>query len=497
MTYRARVMIHLSILLLGTVVLVAGLTLFTVINGLRENAKEQALGTASLLANTAFKAQAGSIGQAQPVNVQELVRNAVENGNVVAVFLVQPDGRLHSWSSAGADQRQAIDEYYRSIEVQALETLKSRRQTAWFEGDAVNASAVMPTFDGGNILVLVCKLSTHKLDAAVSSAVRDVAVLSFGVLFAGGLVSTLLAKRVSGPVRKLSEMARVIGAGDFSRRVPVDSNDEVGDLAASFNSMVDSLELRTSTLARTTAEKEVMLRELDIASDIQKSLLPETCPAIPGFDVFARSNPAREVGSDFYDFIPFPDGRWGIIIADVSGKGVPAALLMALSRSLLRAYSEEKLSALYAMTMTNRFLARDTRSGMFVTCFYGILDPATSTLTYVNAGHNPPILHNTAHGIRLLRASGTPLGVLEETEIHEEICSLDKGDLLLMYTDGITEAVNAFDEQFGPDRLEQIAKNSARLTAEEILRRIETAANTFSAGQDQFDDMTTVVLKKD
>ncbi|HEB83911.1 MAG TPA: HAMP domain-containing protein, partial [Bacteroidetes bacterium] len=312
---------------------------------------------------------------------------------------------------------------------------------------------------------------------------------------AGALVSSVLAKQVSGPVRKLAEAAKVIGAGGFSHRVRVESQDEVGMLAESFNKMADSLETYTAELAQTTAEKEVLGREMDIAAEIQRSLLPESCPQVRGFEIAAESVPAREVGGDFYDFIPLSEGRWGVVVADASGKGVPAALLMALSRSLLRAYSQDKPSILSALEHVNKFMLDNVGPGMFVTCFYAVLDPRRKVLRYVNAGHNPVVVARAEGQVSTLRATGTPLGVLEQPGVVEETCELASGDLVLMYTDGITEAVDAYDEQFGVERLAEIAKNSGTLAASEISGRLLTAVRTFAAGQPQFDDMTTVVIR--
>jgi serine phosphatase RsbU (regulator of sigma subunit) len=426
--------------------------------------------------------------------VNRWVQNVVDAGNLRAIYVADPDGQPVVCSSPSGDEG-LIDQYFNDkLDVIALDTVRTLEPTARFRTGAVEASVPLAGF-GGRPGALICQLSTEQLDSAISSAFRDVIVLSLAALIAGGLLSSLLAKRISGPVHELAQAAAEIGSGKFKHRVRVTSDDEVGMLAVSFNQMADSLERRTEELARSAAEKEAMQREMDIASEIQESLLPESCPQIAGVDVGAASIPAHEVGGDFYDFIPLPDGRWGVVIADASGKGVPAALFMALSRSLIRAYSRDKPSVLDALEFANKYMLEDMRSGMFVTCFYGVIDPARQEFTYVNAGHNPPIVNKLAGHVVLLPASGTPLGILDEPGFEEESHRLEPGDVVMMYTDGITEAVNNAGDQFGVPRLQDLVRNSNQLAAKDIVDRALTAVQTYAAGEPQFDDMTMVVVK--
>ena len=546
MHFRTRLMIYLNGLLLVTVASVSGLTLFTSVHSLRQRARRDALGTASLLASAvSLVAQApqgaggtagdpaeareemvsypGAVADAADLDefwhavqdadlpakpaeqpapglaLRRLVQGLITAGNLKAIFLTDSQGKLVTWGSPSASgdlaSKDLASEYWnRQLDVLALETIKTLKPMARFRGNSLEASVLLTGF-GGEPGALICELSTRRLDEAISTSLWDIVALSIAGLIAGALVSSVLAKRVSGPLHELAEAAKVIGTGGFSHRVRVESQDEVGMLAESFNKMADSLETYTAELARTTAEKEVLAREMDIASEIQRSLLPESRPQVENFEIAAESVPAREVGGDFYDFIPLSEGRWGVVIADASGKGVPAALLMALSRSLIRAYSQDKLSILSALEHANGFMLDNLGSGMFVTCFYAVFDPNQKILRYVNAGHNPVVVTRSEGQVLTLPASGTPLGILEQPGVAEETCELASGDLVMMYTDGITEAVDAYDEQFGIDRLEEITRNSGGLTAAEISGRVLTAVKTFAAGQPQFDDMTVVVIK--
>ena len=244
------------------------------------------------------------------------------------------------------------------------------------------------------------------------------------------------------------------------------------------------------------SELERKKAELKIAHDIQMSFLPERLPEVPGFELAALSLPAKEVGGDFYDAIPLPGGRTAFVIADVSGKGVPAALFMALSRTVLRANSLIPRSARDAVTEANMLIAEDAKSGMFVTLFYAVADPGKKTLTYVNAGHNPPLLFRPGSGRPTgLKGTGIILGVMPEAEYGEETIHLVSGDLVLLYTDGVTEAINPDEEQFGEERLIETASASLDLPPAEIVERVRDAVMAFSGDEPQFDDLTLMILR--
>ena len=257
------------------------------------------------------------------------------------------------------------------------------------------------------------------------------------------------------------------------------------------------------TERQTKAERDAYLSELErkkaelrIAHDIQMSFLPERLPEVPGLEVAALSLPAKEVGGDFYDAIPLSGQRTAFVIADVSGKGVPAALFMALSRTVLRANALVPRSAREAVGEANALIAADAKSGMFVTLFYAVVDPADRTLTYVNAGHNPPLLFRSGGDRPLeLKGTGIILGVMPEADYGEETLALESNDLVLFYTDGVTEAINAREEQFGERRLIETVMGCRDHPSEEIVDRVRRAVADFSGDEPQFDDQTLMVLR--
>ncbi|OPY45752.1 MAG: sensory histidine kinase AtoS [Methanosaeta sp. PtaU1.Bin028] len=267
--------------------------------------------------------------------------------------------------------------------------------------------------------------------------------------------------------------------------------DSHGNLTGSIESIRDVTEMR-----RTEETLERSRSELRIASDIQRSFLPERVPPLKGFDLAAASVPAMEVGGDFYDFIPGAGGRLGIVIADVSGKSVPAALFMALSRTIVRANATHHESGVEVLQDANDMICADSRSGMFVTLFYGVLNEGSRDLVYANAGHSPPILFSSSSGEFVeLDVTGIALGVFGGMEYEERRTNLSPGDVIVLYTDGVTEAVNHELKRYGTERLRSIIRTSSHLSAQGILDRVLADISSFSGAQDQFDDITMIVVR--
>jgi PAS domain S-box-containing protein len=267
--------------------------------------------------------------------------------------------------------------------------------------------------------------------------------------------------------------------------------DSLGNIAGSIESIRDVTDMR-----RTEETLERSKSELRIASDIQRSFLPEHIPPVAGFDLAAISVPAMEVGGDFYDFIPARDGGLGMVIADVSGKSVPAALFMALSRTIVRANATHHQSGTEVLQDANNMISTDSRSGMFVTLFYGVLDEKTRNLVYANAGHPPPLLFRGSTGDFVeLEVTGIALGALCGMEYEERRMSLSTGDVLVLYTDGVTEAINHDVVQYGTKRLRSVVRKSHSLSAQEIMESILEDISRFSGDQAQFDDITMIIVK--
>ncbi|MEI6840240.1 MAG: SpoIIE family protein phosphatase [Methanomicrobiales archaeon] len=259
---------------------------------------------------------------------------------------------------------------------------------------------------------------------------------------------------------------------------------------------------------KTRGERDNYLRdierkntELAIAADIQKSFLPSEIEPLIGFDIEATSIPAKEVGGDFFDVIPFAvipakDHKTGIMIADVSGKGIPAALFMALSLVIMRVNSLWHPHPADVLRGANDIISEDSKTGMFVTLFYAVIDCELRQVTYANAGHNPPMVYRAGTGvIEELGTTGVALGIMDLATYTEQVCVLSPGDILLLYTDGITEADNEAEEMFGEERLREGLVRYHAHPARMIMDSVLEDVRAFAAGYPQSDDITLMVLK--
>jgi len=314
-----------------------------------------------------------------------------------------------------------------------------------------------------------------------------------------------LAKSITGSVHELFTGTELVRQGDFTHKIAVTAQDQLGELAQSFNSMTASIE----DLLREAAEKKRLEEELRIAREIQMSLLPQGPLAMRGLSVSALCVPAREVGGDYYDFLPLDDHRLGVLIADVSGKGTSAALYMAELKGLMLSLSRIYTSPRELMMTLNRIIAKNLDARSFITMTYAVLDMSARTMTYARAGHTP-LMRVTGDGpagrrreTEVLIPDGLVLGLkLDDGEMFdrllvEQTISLHAGDLYVLFTDGISEAMNAEDDCFGEARLALLLEEHADLPTEELRERILRDVEAFAGGAPQHDDMTMILLKVD
>ena len=313
-----------------------------------------------------------------------------------------------------------------------------------------------------------------------------------------------LAKSITGAVHELLAGTERIGRGDLAHRIRVETGDQLGDLAVSFNRMTGSI----AGLLEQAEEKRRLEEELRIARDIQMSLLPQSAVSLPGLSVTASCIPAREVGGDYYDFVPLGDRRLGVIVADVSGKGTSAAFYMAELKGVLLSLSRIHQSPRRLLTETDRILSGNLDDRTFITMLYAVLDLNDCTLTYARAGHTP-LIHVTSNGVgavysRALVPGGVAVGWgFEDTQerfkgvLEECTVTFADGDLFALFTDGITEAMNEDLDLFGEERLCGLLVEHARLPLEILRKRIVDDVAGFVGDADQHDDMTLVLLRVD
>ena len=288
-----------------------------------------------------------------------------------------------------------------------------------------------------------------------------------------------------------------IETDEFARRAIAAALDGVKTESAAQTALAQEVARLTTAIGREMAQRERLNRELEIAREVQERLFPQRLPAVPGLDYCGQCRPAREVGGDYYDFLALPGGRLGIAIGDVSGKGVGAALMMASLEASLRALASVVDDPAELMERVNSLVYQASSSNRYATLFYAQYDPANRRLSYVNAGHNPPVvLRNCAGSCQVLRLeTGGPVIGLLPHRYERGVFSHEAGDLVVLFTDGVSESMNVRYEEWGEERLIELAKTCHGLPVLEGMRRILAAAQAFAAGAPQHDDMTLVVLR--
>ena len=332
------------------------------------------------------------------------------------------------------------------------------------------------------------------------------AVLALAALFllAVPFVSSRVAERFVSPIHELADGVREIASGNLEKKLSINTGNEIEHLAICFNVMTDELQNQMKNLAQVTADKERISTELSVATHIQESMLPRIFPPFPEkkeFDIFATMHPAKEVGGDFYDFYMLDENHVMITIADVSGKGVPAALFMVIAKTILKNFALtmggcKDLAPL--VSCTNDQLCQNNDAMMFVTAFVGLLNIKTGHFTYVNAGHNPPLVYRMKENkfTYMDVKRNFVLGGMDELSFKGQELTLEPGDKLFLYTDGVTEALNEADELYGEERLIK-ALNTAgadRLNLQELLATVQKSLALHVGEAAQSDDITMLAL---
>ena len=339
-----------------------------------------------------------------------------------------------------------------------------------------------------------------ELMAAIRSLRLRIGLMAGGGLALLILVVVLVARSITGPLRSLSGTALSMSSGDLDLALPaLGQGDEVGDLARSLDHMRHSLKDYIRDLTETTAAKQRIQSELMIARDIQLGILPKIFPAFPEraeFDIFALIEPAKAVGGDFYTFFFLDERSFCFVIGDVSDKGVPAALFMAVTITLFKAKADIDLDPGVIMALVNEDLAAENENAMFVTVFLGILDTETGVVRYASGGHNPPAVVRVDGTVTYLKPTGNPvLGGFSGAAFVTRELTLSPGDKLFTYTDGVTEAMNQRGEIYSEARLAKALAELAGESPEEMSRNVVDRLNVYAEGEDQSDDITILALE--
>lgn len=329
-------------------------------------------------------------------------------------------------------------------------------------------------------------------------------IIVFGFFFAIIIllvvaIADRFSKRLTDPLLALGRDVKTISGGNLDYRAEISCNDEIGDLAGEFNQMAASLKQYIRDFTSAVAEKERIGAELDIATHIQASMLPCIFPAFPDrkeLDIYATMNPAKEVGGDFYDFFMVDDRHLAIVMADVSGKGVPAALFMVIGKTLIKDHTQPGRNLGEVFTEVNNILCESNSEGLFITAFEGVLDMVTGEFRFVNAGHEMPYIckKDGNYEVYKIRA-GFVLAGMEGIRYREGCVQLEPGDKIFQYTDGVTEATDSKNELYGMDRLTSILNRNVDKTPMELLPEVKKDIDAFVGDAPQFDDITMLCLE--
>ena len=383
-------------------------------------------------------------------------------------------------------------------------TVTSFDTVDWEKGDPVRATVAL-TFRVSDLFGRLSEAQSVEVNGytfgeAIRLVLAVVAVLFLIIELVALVMGLALARSITSSVHELFMGTERVRQGDFTHRINITTKDQLGELAGSFNQMTGSIE----NLLQTAAEKKRLEEELRIARHIQMSLLPRGPLDMPGLSVTALCVPAREVGGDYYDFFPLGRDRLGVLIADVAGKGTSAALYMAELKGLVLSLSQIYHSPRQLLIEANRILSENLDSRSFITMTYAVIDVANGTMTYSRAGHTPLIYlpANANSGAQVLVPNGMVLGLridgaaeMFSNLLEEKQISLHTGDIIVFYTDGITEAMNATSDLFGESRLSRIVEEHGHLESGELRERILREIEAFVGSADQHDDMTMILIK--
>lgn len=329
---------------------------------------------------------------------------------------------------------------------------------------------------------------------AITIFVAGFIIIVIGVYF----ISKIFADRVVQPLQILQEDVQMISEGNLEHRAKIIQDDEIGELANAFNNMSASLQEYIKNLSSVMAEKERIGAELNVATQIQADMLPSIFPAFPEreeFDIYATMQPAKEVGGDFYDFFLIDDDHLAVVIADVSGKGVPAALFMVIAKTLLKNRAQMGDSPAKVLEVVNNQLCENNKAEMFVTVWFGVMQISTGKIVAANAGHEKPIIRKADGEFEIFKDKhGFVMGGMEGMKYKEYEFEIEKGGCLFVYTDGVPEATSSDSELFGMERLVQVLNEEKDAPLPDILKSVKVSIDKFVKDAPQFDDITMLAL---
>jgi len=419
-----------------------------------------------------------------------------KNKNQDVLYLVITDGR--GYIRAHTEDPTAVHSLYEPPQDVALDSLGMLQSTL---RDGVEVYHVVePVFPEEPELGLVHMGVSDASRRAELAQSRKGILLIAGLTYAFGILAVwFLANYFVRPIQRITEGVRRLGSSEEDEAIPIEGADEFSAIAHAFNEM----KVKIREAQKSEVEKERIHKEMQVAQEIQQTLLPKRFPDIDGYDIATIYRAAKDVGGDYFDFVWIDEDTLGIIVADVSGKGVPGSLVMTMIRTAIRLEARGNRSATDILTRVNEFISDDVKKGMFITIFLVVLDTRNRKISFASAGHDPMILYRKDEDrTYFLNPRGIPVGItLPDGMNFEEIISsqsvkLKKDDILVIYTDGITEAMNKRRDQYGMERLLTYIQANSRLTPDEFVEKLNEDIIEFTEGAEQNDDITLVAIKE-
>ncbi len=448
----------------------------------------------SALAETAANNAADYLLIRFDIEAAKIMKESLSNKGVVYAFVAGPDGKIivhNDMLMAGKNSSVVRSGMPAKPEEGNFYTDDSGRKILEFKSPVMSKKKVF-------IGTLHLGMSYELIEAALRQAFLKMAYITLAILLLAALAGFFIGGRIAGPVLLLAKGAKAVGAGNFDFEVKIRSNNELGALASVFNSMTKGLE----RAQRVAVEKEISDKEMAIAGEIQLSLIPDKIAPIQGYRTAAFYRAAKTVGGDYYDVIPLEHGRTGFVMADVSGKGTPAALVMAMASGILRSHAPLSADPRECLIKFNYELFKRIKRGMFLTVFYGILDNKNNTIEFVSAGHCEPFIYRQKTGkAEAVSAQGFPAGIGSgpgylESVLEKKIIEMDNGDKIIIYTDGLIESMDSGGHLFGTERLAEIIEKNGVLDAEKLKQAVVSRLLDFTKETDQADDMALIVIDR-
>jgi sigma-B regulation protein RsbU (phosphoserine phosphatase) len=447
----------------------------------------------------------------EAVGLEKLVNFLVTNSALKAIFVVGQD--MSPVASAVADPSAGVKlNSHQSKTLREVMALgKGRTEIV---ADHIEVYKLIYDEYDNRMGAFVVQLSRQGLDDLLTEQVSTALLIGVLIFVIGAFVSLSFADRITKPISAVTRVARQVQNGNFKnlkKLEPASARpDEIGELSRAFSTMASEVqnrervlddlvsqrthELAVKNLALSDAQA-VIHKELDLARRLQMAILPDRFPEILHCTGSARMLPAAQMGGDFYDFIRLPDGCVAMVMADVSGKGVTAAFFMAVARTCINSLVRENSNPAICLENANNELCRQNPLDLFVTVFLGVFNPHTGVLNYANGGHNPPLLRHVNDETSWINSTGDmALGVMPELTYHCAQLQLSPGDMLVSYTDGVTEAFNSELIPYGEDRLKTLLEQSLQAGSQDMVERIFIDVNKFANGAAQSDDITVAAL---